>query len=230
MNNVILILLLLTAIIFVSISNSAPHRSQAADKEDFEEDNSIMICCTWGEKLGDGKLTYNMEGKVTAEKKEAVRDAIKDWDNKLDYVEFIEIPGNQDKKQKENPDIQIKFLKDGSEFAEYGAETAGHTKTKLNKFGFINYNLLTIAEGGLGKTFDKKTIETIAKHEIGHTLGLGHANFKSNLMTTKIDFAAETISQCELEAVHEANSWKFLAKENDEDPHLSHTSKIICKD
>ena len=92
-------------------------------------------------------------------------------------------------------------------------------------------NIVTIAEGGLGKIFDKKTIETIAKHEIGHTLGLGHANFKSNLMTTKIDFAAETISQCELEAVQQANSWKFLAKENnDDDPHLSRTSKIICKD
>ena len=88
---------------------------------------------------------------------------------------------------------------------------------------------MTIAEGGLGKIFDKKTIETIAKHEIGHTLGLGHANFKSNLMTTKIDFAAETISQCELEAVQQANSWKFLAKNNNDDPRLSSTSKIICK-
>ena len=230
MSKLILILFLLTAIIFVSFSNPTPHQVQAANEEDFEVNNSVMICCTWGEKLKDGKLTYNIEGEVSAEKKEAVRDAIRDWDDMLNFVEFIEIPEKDEAQQKEKPDIQIKFLKDGSEFAEYGAETAGHTKTKLNKFGFIKFNLVTIAEGGLGKIFDKKTIETIAKHEIGHTLGLGHANFKSNLMTTKIDFAAESISQCELEAVQQANSWKFLAKDNNDDPHLSNTSKIACRD
>ena len=229
MSKLILILFLLIAIIFVSFSNPIPHQVQAANEEDFEVNNSVMICCTWGEKLKDGKLTYNIEGEVSAEKKEAVLDAIRDWDDMLNFVEFIEIPEKDEVQQKEKPDIQIKFLKDGSEFTEYGAETAGHTKTKLNKFGFIKFNLVTIAEGGLGKIFDKKTIETIAKHEIGHTLGLGHANFKSNLMTTKIDFAAETISQCELEAVQQANSWKFLAKDNNDVPRLSSTSKVICK-
>jgi hypothetical protein len=229
LSKLILILFLLIAIIFVSFSNPTPHQVQAANEEDFEVNNSVMICCTWGEKLKDGKLTYNIEGEVSAEKKEAVRDAIRDWDDMLNFVEFIEIPEKDKAQQKEKPDIQIKFLKDGSEFTEYGAETAGHTKTKLNKFGFIKFNLVTIAEGGLGKIFDKKTIETIAKHEIGHTLGLGHANFKSNLMTTKIDFAAETISQCELEAVQQANSWKFLAKDNNDVPRLSSTSKVICK-
>jgi hypothetical protein len=229
LSKLILILFLLIAIIFVSFSNPTPHQVQAANEEDFEVNNSVMICCTWGEKLKDEKLTYNIEGEVSAEKKEAVRDAIRDWDDMLNFVEFIEIPEKDEAQQKEKPDIQIKFLKDGSEFTEYGAETAGHTKTKLNKFGFIKFNLVTIAEGGLGKIFDKKTIETIAKHEIGHTLGLGHANFKSNLMTTKIDFAAETISQCELEAVQQANSWKFLAKDNNDVPRLSSTSKVICK-
>lgn len=201
---------------------------QAVNEEDFEEDNAIMICCTWGEKLSDGKLTYNIEGKVDPDKKEAVRDAIRDWDEKLDLVEFVEIPGNQVLQPKQSG-IQITFLKDGSEFLEYGAQTAGHTKTRLNKFGFIKYNLVTIAEGGLGKIFGKKSIETIAKHEIGHTLGLGHANFISNLITTKIDYAAETISACELEAVQHANSWKSLDSDNNSVPYLPSVSKIICE-
>ena len=74
-----------------------------------------MICCTWGEKLSDGKLTYNIEGEVTAEKKEAVRDAIRDWDDMLNFVEFIEIPekDRSKTKEREKPDIQIKFVKDG---------------------------------------------------------------------------------------------------------------------
>ena len=189
-------------IITVFSSNPTNLMIQAVNEEDFEENNSIMICSTWGENLGDGKLTYRIEGRVEPRAREAVRDAISDWDDKIDFLEFIEIPEDQEKQQnQQKPDIQVDFIKDGAEFGEYEAEMAGHTKTRLNKFGFIKYNLVTIAEGGLGETFDKKTIETIAKHEIGHTLGLGHANFNSNLMTTEIDYAPETISPCELEAV-----------------------------
>ena len=98
----ILFLFLLTAIIFVSFSNPTPHLIQAANEEDFEVNNSVMICCTWGEKLSDGKLTYNIEGEVSVEKKEAVRNAIRDWDGMLNFVEFIEIPEKDEAQQKEN--------------------------------------------------------------------------------------------------------------------------------
>jgi hypothetical protein len=228
----LLFTILVLSIIFSQSLVNFTFTVQAANEEDFKENNSIMICCTWGEKLKDGKLTYNIEGKVDPELKEAVRDAIRDWDEKLSFVDFAEIPNNSLEQEKNRPDIQIEFLKDGSEFVEYGAKTAGHTKTRLNEFGFIKYNLVTIAEGGLGKVFDKKTIETIAKHEIGHTLGLGHANFRTNLMTTEIDHAAQTISPCEIEAVQQANSWKSVNTEdnNNSIPQMSSVSKIICND
>jgi hypothetical protein len=51
----------------------------AADEEDFEENSLIRICCTWGKDLADGILTYNIEGNVDSEKKEAVQNAIRDW-------------------------------------------------------------------------------------------------------------------------------------------------------
>ena len=217
-------------VIFSMISDGVMIQA-AQDDEDFEDNNLIMLCCTWGEKLIDGKLTYDIQGNVDGDLEEAVRDAIKDWDDKLDLIEFIEVPYNLEKNQRQGePDIQIKFLKDGTGFEELGAETAGHTKTRLNQQGFIHFNIVTIAEGGLGKTFEKETIETIAKHEIGHTLGLGHANFKSNLMATEIDFAAKTISACELEAVQQANSWKFLDKESGGAPQLPSMSNITCED
>jgi Matrixin len=197
------------------------------DGEDFEENNSITICCTWGDNLDDGILTYTIGESVDAEKKKAVHDAIRDWDDKIDLVELHEISSVQEDTKR--PDIQIRFINDGEEFKEEGPETAGNTKTKLDEFGFIKYNLITIAEGGLGRTFDIKTIETIAKHEIGHALGLGHANFKSNLMTTKIESAAESISSCELEAVRQANSWKLMDENKHNNPELPVTTTVICK-
>jgi hypothetical protein len=200
----------------------------AADEEDFEENSLIKICCTWGKDLADGILTYKIVGDVDDEKKEAVHDAIQDWDDKIESIEFEEFSGKQENYNR--PDIEVRFVDDGEQFKDEGPETAGNTKTRLDKFGFIDYNTIIIAEGGLGKTFDIKTIETIAKHEIGHALGLGHANFRSNLMTTKIESAAQAISSCELEAVRQANSWKLMNKnEHDNSPSFPETTTIICK-
>jgi hypothetical protein len=200
----------------------------AADEEDFEENSLIKICCTWGKDLADGILTYSIVGNIDAEKKEAVHNAIRDWDDKIELIKFEEISGEQENDNR--PDIQIRFIDDGDEFKDEGPETAGNTKTRLDKMGFIDYNTIIIAEGGLGKTFNIKTIETIAKHEIGHALGLGHANFGSNLMTTKIESAAQAISSCELEAVRQANSWKLMNEyEHDNStPSFPEITTIIC--
>jgi matrixin len=201
----------------------------AADEEDFEENSLIRICCTWGKDLADGILTYSIEGNVDSEKKEAVQNSIRDWDRKIESIKFEEVSSAQENNNN-RPDIQIRFIDNGDQFEDEGPETAGNTKTRLDNSGFIDYNIITIAEGGLGKTFNIKTIETIAKHEIGHALGLGHANFGSNLMTTKIESAAQAISSCELEAVKQANSWKFMNEnKHDNTPSFPETTTIICR-
>ena len=202
----------------------------AAEEEDFEENSLIRICCTWGKDLSDGILTYSIEGNVDSDKEEAVQNAIRDWDNKIDSIRFEEVSSAM-KNDNNRPDIQIRFIESGDQFEDEGPETAGNTKTRLDKSGFIDYNIITIAEGGLGKTFNIETIETIAKHEIGHALGLGHANFGSNLMTTKIESAAQAISSCELEAVRQANSWKLMnenGNEHNNSPSFPETTTIFC--
>jgi Matrixin len=218
----------LVIVILSSAGSSTTILAADNDEEDFEEDSLIKICCTWGKDLADGILTYSIVGDVDAEKKEAVHNAIHDWDDNIESIKFEEV--SSAKENENRPDIQIRFVDDGEQFKDEGPETAGNTKTRLDKFGFMDYNTIIIAEGGLGKTFEIKTIETIAKHEIGHALGLGHANFGSNLMTTKIESAAQAISSCELEAVRQANSWKLMNEnEHDSSPSFPEKTTVTCK-
>jgi predicted Zn-dependent protease len=187
---------------------------------DFEEKNSIMICCSWGDKLADGKITYTFQGKADSELKQAVRAGIKEWDDKIKPLQFVEISGTDE--QKQYPDIQLKFIKDGDDIA-------GQTITSFNTFGFIDNNVIIISRGAYGKAFDRETIEVIAKHEIGHALGLGHANFEGNLMAAMVNKGAGSISTCEFEGALQANYWKFIDKDNNTPlpPKIDH---IICKD
>jgi hypothetical protein len=216
-------------VIIMLLSAGSSNTIFAADEEDFEENSLIRICCTWGKDLADGILTYSIDGNVDSEKKEAVQSAIRDWDKKIELIKFEEFSSAQENNNN-RPDIKIRFIDNGDQFEDEGPETAGNTKTRLDNSGFIDFNIITIAEGGLGKTFNIKTIETIAKHEIGHALGLGHANFGSNLMTTKIESAAQAISSCELEAVKQANSWKFMNENvHNNNPSFPETTTIICR-
>jgi hypothetical protein len=145
--------------IIMLLSAGASNRIFAADEEDFEENSLIRICCTWGKDLSDGILTYRIDGNVDSEKKEAVQNAVGDWDNKMGSIKFEEV-SNAQENNNIRPDIQIRFIDTGDQFEDEGPETAGNTKTRLDKSGFIDYNIITIAEGGLGKTFNIKTIET----------------------------------------------------------------------
>jgi predicted Zn-dependent protease len=196
------------------------NKNDNGDDQDFEEEDSIIICCSWGDKLIDGKLTYSFKGKADSELKEAVRVGIKEWDDKIKPLQFVEISGTDE--QKQYPDIQLEIIKDGD-------DRAGQTITSFNTFGFIDNNLITISRGAYGKAFDSENIEVIAKHEIGHALGLGHANFDGNLMAVMIKEGAETISTCELAGVLQANYWKFIDK-NNMPPHTPNIDHIVCED
>jgi predicted Zn-dependent protease len=68
---------------------------------------------------------------------------------------------------------------------------------------------MTISKNAFGRDFDTKTVEQIAKHEMGHALGLGHANFGGNLMTELVNDGTGTIDDCEIKSVNEANQWKL---------------------
>ncbi len=73
-------------------------------------------------------------------------------------------------------------------------------------------------------------IETIAKHEIGHALGIGHSDLISDLMYPVINRRTNTdISGCDIHVVYEANSWK-LQESSDNNDDLQHPSiaRVRC--
>ena len=184
-----------------------------SDDSDFEEENSIQICCSWGEKLADGSLTY-MISESNSDIQQAVRTSIKDWDSKIINLQLDEIS-----KSKNGADIEVTFKKDGKEIA-------GRTINNFDRYGFIDNVQLTISKNAFGTKFDTKIIEQIAKHEMGHALGLGHANFAGNLMTEQVNDGTGTIADCEIKAVNEANQWKL--EDHSDHPYAPTKSKVQC--
>ena len=73
---------------------------------------------------------------------------------------------------------------------------------------------------------DSNKIETIAKHEIGHSLGIGH----SDLMYPVINRRTNTdISDCDIHAAYEASSWKLQeSSDNNDEPQHPSVARVRC--
>jgi hypothetical protein len=186
-------------------------------EEDFEEENSIQICCTWGNSLEDGILTYYIDNNdMSEEQQQAVREAVQEWDTKIEPLKL------EEESSKKISDILIELSDDND-----GEELAGQTVTISNGYGFLVNAQITIYEGVQEYDFDTSTIGQVAKHEMGHALGLGHANFDRNLMAEMVNYGTATVSECEVNAVIEANSWK-LGNGDDTDPNITSSDHILC--
>jgi hypothetical protein len=189
------------------------------EEEDFEEENSIQICCAWGNSLEDGRLTYYIDDDDTSEEQQqAVRSAVQEWDTMIEPLEL------EQESSKKASDITIEFEDDNDD-----EEIAGQTITIANAYGFLVNAQITIYEGVQEYEFDATTIGQVAKHEMGHALGLGHANFDGNLMAEKVNYGTATVSECEINAVIEANYWKLGDNSDDNiDPDNPRYDSVTC--
>jgi hypothetical protein len=193
------------------------------DNEDFEDQNLIQICCSWGEELQDGILTYRIDDDdISKNEKAVVQDAVEEWDTKIDLLELEEVP--------DNSVITIEFEDGNDDGEDKEGDIVGKTLTSYYENGLIGNVRITINKSVQGYDFDTKTIGHIAKHEMGHALGLGHANFDGNLMAQQVNDGTAVVSDCETEAVIEANYWKLGQKEGNDNltPHYPRENSIVC--
>jgi hypothetical protein len=201
------VILLLTALLIFD-SNLA-----FAKKGDSSSKKKIELCCAWGDSLDDGVLTFSINN-VGSDLAKIVKLAINDWEDALGGVKFKYV------KEASDADIEIDFKKGKG-------KKVGKTVTLFDQLGFIDQVDVSISKKSYGFTLDKHTLEHVAKHEMGHALGLGHANFKGTLMSPNVDEIITKISACELDSVKYANSWKFDEENNS--PHPLDEDDFKCK-
>lgn len=182
-------------IVSVGYTNSMVARGDDDDDDDdFSDKDIIQICCTWGYELADGVLTFAFDDDDDDDLKDAVRSAVSSWNDDLTGIRMVETDDG-------NEDIKISFKNDGKKIA-------GKTVNYFDGYGFIRQSHITVSEESYDRDFSSSQIEQIALHELGHVLGLDHANFRGNLMTERVDIGSPTISSCEIEGVNIANAWK----------------------
>ena len=195
------------------------------DDIDLDEMNLLQICCAWSDKISDGVLEYRISDEGDEDSKQSVRNAIQDWDLLIDNLIFAE-------KQDDNEaDVEIGFS-DSDEDAndeefDYGDPiAAGKTEFRFDNKGFIDNIEVTLSGGIFGNGFQNSELEQIARHEIGHALGLGHANFDGSLMSESTEGGTENISTCEINGVLAANYWRLVTVSNN--PEYPEANFVVC--
>ena len=177
------------------------------------KNEKIDLCCTWGSELKDDVLTYNIE-KSTKNLEKITASAFSEWENNLNNIHFKNVKDNN------VADIEIKFKKGN-------INKGGEAEIYFDQNRFIDYVKISISKTSNGTKLNQTMLEHIIKHEIGHGLGLGHSQFPHSIMYPIVNEAIKDISRCEIDAVKDANNWKFI--KNNKKPKMLEQSVYICK-
>ncbi len=169
-----------------------------------EDQNILQICCTWGDNLKDGVLTFHTNNNEIFKMNNLVKNSFDQWALKLENLKFLEV------QDASSADVLISF-------EHKGEQTVGQTTNVLDDEGFIKRVKVRISVNFNEEQIEEDTLNLVLKHEIGHVLGLGHSNFH-DLMNPIVNYQNKVITTCEIDAVLLANNWKLV--ENLQQPKL----------
>ena len=217
---------------------AAAHSSLRLQKATGE--NGIQICCSWGNQIADGILTYRITDEGNSKVVKAVHQAVDEWNSKFTNIQLQEITDSNTP-----ADIEINTNSKAPQVAHSTIRTNdGHTisdrkniklvqpgeaQTSFDASGLITHVDMTISIKALGNSIGSSELESIAKHEIGHALGIGHTDFVADLMSPVLTGSNTDISQCDINAIEEANQWKLKEVSNtDNNPHPPSLQFLRC--
>ena len=186
--------------------------SQGQGKAQADAGDSIGVCCAWNSELADGDLTYKISGGDD-DAQLVVRLAVEEWEVAVTGLTLTEIT------DRTKPNIKIKFKRGGGVIA-------GQALRKFDDGGFIKSVDLTISGSNFGEGNNPDIVGRITKHEIGHALGTGHANFDGDLLSTSVGAGISASSTCDVDTVIAANHWKLV--DGDTTPHAPHVTHVHC--
>jgi hypothetical protein len=183
-----------------------------------------------GDEEGDGDSQDEEEFSIDelptsdSDQRRAVTDAVNEWNARIPNLRLVNEDSNVD------ADIEVQLV-DG-----LGGMAAGATLLKSDEDGFINKVTILLPKAAFfieddsqvfALQYDPQKLKEIATHELGHALGLGHADFDSDLMSERLN-SDETmnISQCDVTGVLQANQWKLV--NNDSVPNSPDEDEISC--
>jgi matrixin len=173
----------------------------------------LQICCSWGDQIADGILTYRIDEGANQKVIQAVHQAVDEWNSKIPNIKLQEATGS-------NADIDISTnsrapkvshaISIGGPKLSSGKNiklvAPGESQISFDSRGFITHVDITISTKALGNSISSSELEVIAKYEIGHAHGIGHTNFVDDLMSPVLTGSINTaISQCDINAIEEAN-------------------------
>ncbi|MGH9000529.1 MAG: hypothetical protein ACRDY7_14210 [Acidimicrobiia bacterium] len=156
---------------------------------------ALKLCCAWGRTLADADLTWSVAGADSATA-DVIRSGLREWDDVLASVSLTEVsPGTR------KIDVVITFTEDPG-------RTEGQAVTSFTERGLIKK--VEVGIQGARAPANTGGLLQITKHEFGHALGLGHANFDGNLMSEAVSPQPSPIEGCVMSAVIEANRWRLI--------------------
>src|SRR5919204_4653254 len=175
----------------------------------------LQICCSWGDEVADGVLTYRIDDNGANQKViQAVHQAVDEWNSKIPNIKLQEVTDS-------NADIDISTISKAPKVSHaismvgpklsagknFKLVAPGESQISFDSRGFITHVDIVISTKALGNSIGSSELESIAKHEIGHAYGIGHTNFIGDLMSPVLTPSTNTnISQCDINAIEEANS------------------------